>query len=773
MSQINDAILAATGGPTVPDGLRSFYESFGISGGALRDMEYAFLRGQGQPAAQAQDMWYNMLLSMGYANEAIAGTFLQLTAGAGSGQAYFPLSGTTGSQSRQVSAYDGISKVAAVQPRWAQNLSPYSDDFSNPYWFKSGGFYVVTPNIGVAPDGTQTADFLKPSQVGAYVRGVNTGAIAGQTLNASIYAKSESLAHNISFSIMVEGDLPSGVSGTLAINPNTWTRLVISGVAAAGATNYGLAIQNLVNTDGVYLWRGRLELAADDTFTDIKTTTPGSFLLDNTTSYAIVNSDGLVTSTGNATAGSATSLTLSGVNFAGALDDMLLQWWSDGAPVGPPVDFSVDFTSGSAQPVIETLLALPFAAYPESRLVAPTYARASPAQHTQPNGDVVQAGNGELRFAGMTRTLLAAAGAAPYYHGAMVPYIKYVPNFSAAEGALLERYGINYVLYSNNPGHSGYWGSNNISFSPVSESPMPGAGAVELEVIASSVGLIAQQLAGVNFSVTPGVLSFYFKPIVGWRTVRGTFYDAALTQAVDFRTETNTALILAGDGTNVAAGMEEYANGYWRCWMTCNLPASGVESISISEPAGIAGSKAIVWGVQVEQEIRPSSLIITDNQAVSRAKDQLYYSEGGASVSGEATLFTEFVPFVYRDAHTVSCLSQDVSSDYNRLQLILSPSPSGYGYVLNAGAILYDSTPLGIAPLTVNKGAVTAKAGAQRGAYNGVLGAVGANALPPPSVRYTLVGAVTTLDSSAFTCRKISARSAWINDAQLIAETAP
>ena len=68
MPTLNDAILRATGGPTVNDGLRAYYNTQGIPYGALNDMERAFLRVQ-MPTAEGttNDLWMQYLTDvLGY-----------------------------------------------------------------------------------------------------------------------------------------------------------------------------------------------------------------------------------------------------------------------------------------------------------------------------------------------------------------------------------------------------------------------------------------------------------------------------------------------------------------------------------------------------------------------------------------------------------------------------------------------------------------------------------------------------------------------------------
>ena len=68
MSQINDAILAATGGPTVNDGLVTYYQANGAVSDDLQDAELEFLQALVVPVAAGslQDMWLEFLGVQGF-----------------------------------------------------------------------------------------------------------------------------------------------------------------------------------------------------------------------------------------------------------------------------------------------------------------------------------------------------------------------------------------------------------------------------------------------------------------------------------------------------------------------------------------------------------------------------------------------------------------------------------------------------------------------------------------------------------------------------------
>ena len=69
MGTVNDEILRATGGPTVPDGLRAWYLSHGASSGTLQDMERQFLLALyvgGTEEMTIADLWRGFLIQSGY-----------------------------------------------------------------------------------------------------------------------------------------------------------------------------------------------------------------------------------------------------------------------------------------------------------------------------------------------------------------------------------------------------------------------------------------------------------------------------------------------------------------------------------------------------------------------------------------------------------------------------------------------------------------------------------------------------------------------------------
>jgi len=74
MSQINDAILAATGANQINDGLALFYGQ--TEDESLNDAEYRWLTEQGATPANVNDMWYELLSCTQHINDCLLAYWL-------------------------------------------------------------------------------------------------------------------------------------------------------------------------------------------------------------------------------------------------------------------------------------------------------------------------------------------------------------------------------------------------------------------------------------------------------------------------------------------------------------------------------------------------------------------------------------------------------------------------------------------------------------------------------------------------------------------------
>lgn len=61
VAQVNDNILAVTGGPSVTDGLLSYYQANGASSDSIKDAAYEFLLARGVADTSVIDMWMTFL----------------------------------------------------------------------------------------------------------------------------------------------------------------------------------------------------------------------------------------------------------------------------------------------------------------------------------------------------------------------------------------------------------------------------------------------------------------------------------------------------------------------------------------------------------------------------------------------------------------------------------------------------------------------------------------------------------------------------------------
>jgi hypothetical protein len=108
---------------------------------------------------------------------------------------------------------DGNLRLALIdQPvypgrRHVRNLLPYSEDFSNP-GYATEGTATMTPDYGVAPDGTQTACRITTTFLGSFVK-KTSAAIIDKTRSCWVKSNTESPQ-----SIWFGGKEGSGISAT-------------------------------------------------------------------------------------------------------------------------------------------------------------------------------------------------------------------------------------------------------------------------------------------------------------------------------------------------------------------------------------------------------------------------------------------------------------------------------------------------------------------------------------------------------------------------------
>ena len=72
MTQINDAILLATGGPSIDEGLLSHYQAGGATANTVEDAESEFLIAQGATPGGVSGMWRELLIAGGFDSDGLA-----------------------------------------------------------------------------------------------------------------------------------------------------------------------------------------------------------------------------------------------------------------------------------------------------------------------------------------------------------------------------------------------------------------------------------------------------------------------------------------------------------------------------------------------------------------------------------------------------------------------------------------------------------------------------------------------------------------------------
>jgi hypothetical protein len=149
-----------------------------------------------------------------------------------------------------------------------KNIFLYPQNFENSYWLKTGT--TVVQNATNAPDGTLTADQIKPTNTGGEIRTTNVvTAIAGQQYTWSVYVKSAGSQYCsltawsnddpittfdlINISIVSEGG-PAHTS-TITDVGNGWRRITITRIINNNFIWFRFYPSTLIlNTEGLYLW---------------------------------------------------------------------------------------------------------------------------------------------------------------------------------------------------------------------------------------------------------------------------------------------------------------------------------------------------------------------------------------------------------------------------------------------------------------------------------------------------------------------------------------
>lgn len=155
--------------------------------------------------------------------------------------------------------YDGVTVAKAEE-----NLFGFSNDLTNAAWAKAGGI-TITPNAGVAQDGSSTAARVVVVP-GSFSVGQVPGLVVGQQYVLSFYVKSNTGADQTFTSMYGTGVQPTHIATT------SWTRVVRVFTAVSGSTTV-YPLGNTSNTDNLDLLVDDFQLENRDVATDYTPTT--------------------------------------------------------------------------------------------------------------------------------------------------------------------------------------------------------------------------------------------------------------------------------------------------------------------------------------------------------------------------------------------------------------------------------------------------------------------------------------------------------------------
>ena len=135
----------------------------------------------------------------------------------------------------------------------------------------------------------------------------------------------------------------------------------------------------------------------------------------------------------------------------------------------------------------------------------------------------------------------------------------------------------------------------------------------------------------------------------------------------------------ASGGTVYASGMEEFAGGWYRCWVTFTGATSNGELYIKSRPdnavsttaAMTSGNGANIWGAQIEALTYKTSYIPTTTAAVTRAADVASIADTDAmwNWNSGVSLFVDYIPMNTSETVTPIYHYQD-SSNANYMTLL-------------------------------------------------------------------------------------------------------
>lgn len=187
--------------------------------------------------------------------------------------------------------------VSAAKLRWRRNLLTYTEQFSSSAWSK-GGTVSITPNVAVAPDGTQTADQISFAAAFDFAQHAVTSVAAGEVMCASIYAKRNSgtigfRLQNSASTVFIKATIDTSARtltsrGTAsatqvslsveAVNAE-WDRYIIVGSLSVATTNAGIMlVREFTGETGAIVWGAQFERGSAPTAYQALTDVNSEFL---------------------------------------------------------------------------------------------------------------------------------------------------------------------------------------------------------------------------------------------------------------------------------------------------------------------------------------------------------------------------------------------------------------------------------------------------------------------------------------------------------------
>jgi hypothetical protein len=270
MASMGDAQRVGQGGLSkLTDGPRTTSDLSKVGGGLTRGPN----QGKKLNAAAWSETWPapQSTLDLDFANDR------GWVRGVGQGKSMDAVTFTRASNGNYVKP-DGTLSSHANQGALGNNLLTFPQDFDNGAWGKTNA--TVQANVEIAPDSSQTADYLVDNTVnGIHRLGITYTAANGVSHTLSVYAKKNQIVWmrliGIAANLSAYYDLENGVTGTVSAGVtasmsdagNGWWRCsyTCNGDGAAVVLAIQLALANGGTTyigngeSGIFIWGAQLE----------------------------------------------------------------------------------------------------------------------------------------------------------------------------------------------------------------------------------------------------------------------------------------------------------------------------------------------------------------------------------------------------------------------------------------------------------------------------------------------------------------------------------